>query len=152
MTAVDGVRTTSRSAGRKVSGWFTRERMTRDNGVLAGTALITVLAHLISAGNYGYFRDELYYIAAGRHLAFGYVDFPPMIAWLAALLNVIAGGQSGGHSHRVGAGDRLRGLSHRSDGARAGWDAIRTGACRHRDGLHASIPSHRVAFQHGRAR
>ena len=91
MTAVDGLRTTSRSAGRKLSGWFTRERMTRDNGVLAGIALITVLAHLISAGNYGYFRDELYYIAAGRHLAFGYVDFPPMIAWLAALLNVIAG-------------------------------------------------------------
>src|ERR1041385_6735750 len=29
-------------------------------------------------GNYGYFRDELYYIACSDHLAFGYVDQPPL--------------------------------------------------------------------------
>ena len=34
-------------------------------------------------GRYGYFRDELYYIACSNHLAFGYVDFAPLIAWLA---------------------------------------------------------------------
>ena len=27
------------------------------------------------------FRDELYYIACARHLAFKYVDHPPLIAW-----------------------------------------------------------------------
>lgn len=35
--------------------------------------------------NYGYFRDELYYIACSDHLAFGYVDQPPLsivILWL----------------------------------------------------------------------
>ncbi len=53
-------------------------------------ALVDLVLHLAVAGNYGYFRDELYYIAAGRHLAFGYVDFPPFIAVLAALLNVVA--------------------------------------------------------------
>ena len=47
--------------------------------------------HMLISNNYGYFRDELYYIVAGQHLAFGYVDFPPVIAILAALMNVIAG-------------------------------------------------------------
>jgi len=46
--------------------------------------------HMAIAGNYGYFRDELYYIVAGQHLSFGYVDFPPMIALLAAIMNVLA--------------------------------------------------------------
>jgi 4-amino-4-deoxy-L-arabinose transferase-like glycosyltransferase len=46
---------------------------------------------MLVAGNYGYFRDELYYIEAGRHLSFGFVDFPPLVALLAALLRVLAG-------------------------------------------------------------
>ncbi|MBD3384070.1 hypothetical protein GF407_04005 [candidate division KSB1 bacterium] len=33
---------------------------------------------LCSAGNYGVFRDELYYIKCARHLAWGYVDHPPL--------------------------------------------------------------------------
>ena len=35
---------------------------------------------------YGYFRDALYYLACSEHLAFGYVDLPPLfpfIAWFA---------------------------------------------------------------------
>ena len=31
-------------------------------------------------GSYNYFRDELYYIACSDHLAFGYVDQPPLCA------------------------------------------------------------------------
>ena len=47
---------------------------------------------MIFAGNYGYFRDELYYIVSGtQHLSLGYVDFPPMIAYIAALINVFTG-------------------------------------------------------------
>ncbi len=55
---------------------------------LAGVAFV---AHMLVAGNYGYFRDELYYIADGRHLQLGYVDQPLLMGWLAALLRVIAG-------------------------------------------------------------
>lgn len=54
-------------------------------------SILDLAIHLRIANNYGYFRDELYYIVAGHHLAFGYVDFPPVIAVLAAFLNVVAG-------------------------------------------------------------
>lgn len=60
-------------------------------GLLAILAAVAFVGHMLVAGNYGYFRDELYYIADGRHLQAGYVDQPLLIGWLAALLRVIAG-------------------------------------------------------------
>jgi 4-amino-4-deoxy-L-arabinose transferase-like glycosyltransferase len=60
-------------------------------GVLLGLALADFVAHMLVSNNYGYFRDELYYIEAGRHLAFGYVDFPPLVALVAKVLDVLAG-------------------------------------------------------------
>jgi len=38
---------------------------------------------------YGYMSDELYFLDAARHLALGYVDFPPAIAWITAALTGI---------------------------------------------------------------
>ena len=35
------------------------------------------------------FRDELYYIACGKHLALGYVDHPPFIGVVAALSDLV---------------------------------------------------------------
>jgi hypothetical protein len=51
-----------------------------------GVVLVRVVLYLIAAPHYGYFRDELYYLACGEHPAWGYVDQPPMIAWMAWLL------------------------------------------------------------------
>ncbi|KAB2968731.1 MAG: glycosyltransferase family 39 protein [Thermoanaerobaculia bacterium] len=47
--------------------------------------------HALLAEGYGVFRDELYYFACGRHLDWGYVDHPPMVAVLAALSGALFG-------------------------------------------------------------
>ena len=54
--------------------------------------LITALLHLVTASDtYGIFRDELYYVANGRHLGLGYVDHPPLIGWISALATALFG-------------------------------------------------------------
>src|SRR5262245_55030341 len=62
-----------------------------DRLVRFGVPLATLAFFLATARGYGVFRDELYYAACGRHLAFGYVDHPPMVALLAAAARVVAG-------------------------------------------------------------
>jgi len=47
-------------------------------------ALVTAALHLVLAGRYDVFRNELYFIVCGRHPAFGYVDQPPLVPLLAA--------------------------------------------------------------------
>lgn len=68
-----------------------RMALLSDTVLLAYLALLDFILHMLFAGNYGYFRDELYYMADGQHLAFGYVDQPPMIGWLAALVHLLFG-------------------------------------------------------------
>jgi predicted membrane-bound mannosyltransferase len=51
----------------------------------AGAILLAIvvgklLVHLYGGHRYGYFVDELYYLACSRHLDWGYVDQPPLIA------------------------------------------------------------------------
>jgi hypothetical protein len=54
-------------------------------GPVVAIAGVAILLLLLCASRYGYHRDELYFLAASRHLAFGYVDQPPiavLVAWL----------------------------------------------------------------------
>ena len=54
-------------------------------------ALGFLLLTLVTAGTYGFYGDELYYIACGKHLDWGYVDHPPMVALLTLIGTSIFG-------------------------------------------------------------
>src|SRR5205809_4642410 len=59
--------------------------------LIAVFSIAALLVHLLTNGRYGYFRDELYYIACGRHLDFGYVDQPPLSILLLRLSQLLLG-------------------------------------------------------------
>jgi hypothetical protein len=65
----------------------------QDNPIIISIAFVSVVIHfLVNAFTaYGIFRDELYYIACSKHLAFGYVDQPPLMAVILAVSNFIFG-------------------------------------------------------------
>jgi len=54
-------------------------------------AVLKFALHLYMAPGYGLFFDEFYTIALSRHLAFGYVDLPPLVPALMALSRLLLG-------------------------------------------------------------
>ena len=54
--------------------------------------VVKVAVSLAFANRYGWHGDELYFIAASRHLDFGYVDFPPLVPLIAGADQAIAPG------------------------------------------------------------
>ncbi len=57
---------------------YLRQKMTIPTVSAAGFLFLT----LVTSGQYGFYGDELYYFACSKHLAWGYVDHPPLVALL----------------------------------------------------------------------
>ena len=56
-----------------------------------GASAVVITLHLATNATLGFHTDELYYLDCARHVAFGYVDFPPIVPLLAGLETAILG-------------------------------------------------------------
>ena len=69
----------------------------RRSYLLSGPAIVAYIAgvkfvlHFATARVYGLFIDELYFLACGQHLDWGYVDMPPLTAFQAWLTRALFG-------------------------------------------------------------
>jgi len=65
----------------------------RPHPVLGGLALVYFLFLWVPGivGQYTYFIDEFYYLSCADHLAFGYVDHPPLSIFLLKLIRSVLG-------------------------------------------------------------
>src|SRR6478672_7414473 len=74
------------STAKVVSAETQQSRFTSGPAIVLYIVAAKLLLHLLTVARYGIFRDELYYVACSRHMAWGYVDHPPftvLIAWIA---------------------------------------------------------------------
>lgn len=66
-------------------------RLTPELKLILALTLARVVLHILFINNYGIFRDEMYYLACGENLDFGYVDHPPFVAVVAKISTLIFG-------------------------------------------------------------
>jgi 4-amino-4-deoxy-L-arabinose transferase-like glycosyltransferase len=69
-----------------VSSFFTGGML-----IVLAIAFVKLLLHCVFNNRYGYFRDEFDYLACGDHLAWGYVDQPPLLPFLVRVSRVVLG-------------------------------------------------------------
>jgi hypothetical protein len=60
-------------------------RWRSDIAVLVYIAAATIIVHLLTGGRYGFHRDELATLDDARHLAWGYVAYPPVTPFFGRL-------------------------------------------------------------------
>ena len=60
-------------------------------GPIAAAVAASTAVLMATAGRYGYHRDELYFLQASRHLAWGYVDQPPLTPAMVRLETALFG-------------------------------------------------------------
>ncbi len=66
-------------------GWIDDTRAAiQGDPIVWVSVLVLAIIYLLTASRYDIFRNELYFIACGRHPAFGYADLPPLVPLIAA--------------------------------------------------------------------
>ena len=68
-----------------------QNRFSSGPAIVLYIAAAKLLLHLSMVARYGIFRDEMYYLACSRHMAWGYVDHPPLTVWIAWFSRVVLG-------------------------------------------------------------
>src|SRR4030043_2342129 len=58
---------------------------------IALVSALSFVLHLIAIRGFGLFRDELYYIACSDHLAWGFVDQPPLSILVLKMVRLLFG-------------------------------------------------------------
>src|SRR5205807_2726111 len=56
-----------------------------DVAILVHLATATLIVHVLTGGQYGFHRDELATLEDARHLAWGYVAYPPVTPFFGRL-------------------------------------------------------------------
>lgn len=71
-----------------------RDVLFHENALLLYLALFKIVLHLIVNDQYGFMRDELGYMDDAKHLAWGYVDHPPLAPWIGSAALELSGDRS----------------------------------------------------------
>ncbi len=59
--------------------------MKKSVAILSVLAVVKLTLQLLGNRNYGFHRDELLHLSVSEHLDWGYMEFPPLIAWVGRL-------------------------------------------------------------------
>jgi hypothetical protein len=79
------------SAQKAAAAEAPQSRFTSGPAIVLYIVAAKLLLHLLMVARYGIFRDEMYYLACSRHMAWGYVDHPPLTVWVAWFSRVVLG-------------------------------------------------------------
>ena len=105
---------------------------TSDSAVLVYIALATIVVHWFTGKRYGFHRDELATIEDARHLAWGYVAYPPVTPFFGRLSLLLFGTSLTGFRFFAAVAEAaavlLTGLMAREMGGRRGAQLIAAAA------------------------
>src|SRR5262249_26405545 len=82
-------RTMNSTAQKAAAAEAPQSRFTSGPAIVLYIVAAKELLHLLPVTHYGSFRDEMYYLACARHMAWGYVNHPPLAVWVAWCSRVV---------------------------------------------------------------
>src|ERR1700739_3836384 len=76
-----------------------------DIAILTYIAVATIVVHLFTGERYGFHRDELATLEDARHLAWGFVAYPPITPFFGRLSLILFGTSLAGFRFFAGGGE-----------------------------------------------